>query len=219
MTWPYYPDAYPVPDSSLHRVAWPTSPPPFPPISLEEAKEYARITHTAEDEVATTLLRGAVEYAETATRRSITLTLWDLVLDAFPSGGIVLRRPPVLDVVSIQYRDSDDALVTMNLEEDVTIEIDGDYARITPVFGGSWPSGVRSSPRSVRARYRAGYQPIHTIEGVPAAPAIPINLKATILELFTFRFDTRGIGSTNRLIEVAVPANIEAALWSERVDL
>lgn len=218
MTWPHYAEPRPKPESALHRVPWPTLPAPFPPIALEDAKDYARITHDTEDEVARVILRQAVEYAETATRRSITLSLWDLVLDHFPTNGIVLRRPPVVDVVLVQYRDGDGVWSTV-AEEDYDVEIDGDHARILPVHGGSWPSDVGGAPRSVRARYRAGYDPLWEIEDVPAAPTIPFNLKATILELFAFRFDTRGIGSTNRLIEVSVPSNVEAALWSERVDL
>lgn len=220
MSWPDIINPRPLwrPDFALHRVAWPTSPAPFPPVSVDEALAYARITHDAEYDVAEGVLRSAIEYAETATRRSVTLTLWDLVLDAFPSGGIILKRPPVLDVVSMQYRDSTNAWVAMDLEDDVAIEIDGDSARIEPVFGGSWPSPI-GNPRSVRVRYRAGYRPEHALEGVPLAVEIPYLLKTAILELFAFRFDTRGIGSTNRLIDVGVPANIESALWSERVDL
>jgi hypothetical protein len=54
---------------------------------------------------------------------------------------------------------------------------------------------------------------------VVTPPLLGANLLTGILELFTFRFDNRGVGSTNRLVEVGVPSSIDGIFWSERVDL
>lgn len=205
---------------TLHRVRWPEGEEPSGPIDPSDAREYARITDVAREyQTVEDMLAAAVEYAETATRRTIALTLWDLVLDTFPSGVIELRRPPVLEVVQVQYRNSADVWTVID-PADYDVQIDGDRATVGPLAGESWP-GVGSQPRSVRLRYRAGCRPWDYVadpdEVTP--PWITPHLRSAICELFTFRFDTRGIGSSNRLIEVAVPSSIDAAFWSERVDL
>lgn len=219
MTWrhPWQQLEYPV-RRTLHRVPWPDVPVIPGPISLDEAKDYARITTDAEDGVAETMIAAAIDYAETATRRSIQFSQWDLVLDSFPSGMIELRRPPVLDVLELEYRSTAGVWTPID-DAEFEVEIDGDHATLDHLEGESWPS-VSSASRSVRVRYRAGYRPhFETTPTTPTLPVISPNLKVGILELFTFRFDTRGIGSTNRLIEVAVPSAIETVFWAERVDL
>jgi uncharacterized phiE125 gp8 family phage protein len=202
---------------SLHRVPWPEGEEHSGPIDIEDAKAYARITNAAENAIVASMLAGAIEYAETATRRTIAYALWDLVMDSFPSGVIELRRPPVVEVVEIQHRNASDAWVVIDPAAYV-VEIDGDHATVAPLIGASWP-GVSSAPRSVRVRYSAGYRPHDAdIYLDPVPSLIGANLNSTICELFTFRFDTRGMGSSNRLIEVAVPSSIDSALWSERAD-
>jgi uncharacterized phiE125 gp8 family phage protein len=213
--------------TSLHRVPWdlvevPSGPVIVPsgPILLADAKRYARITHDTEDFLAESMLAGAIEYAETATRRTIQYSVWDLVLESFScSRWIELRRPPILEIDELKYRDSDDVWIVIPAEE-YELELDGDHARIGPLTGESWPS-VSSSPRSVRIRYRAGYRPHDYVasEDVVTPPLLGANLLTGILELFTFRFDNRGVGSTNRLVEVGVPSSIDGIFWSERVDL
>lgn len=206
--------------STLHRVVWPEGEEPSGPIDPSDAREYARITEVAREyQTVIDMLAAAVEYAETATRRTIALSLWDLVLDSFPSEPIELRRPPVLEVVELQYRNASDAWTVID-PADYDVAIDGDRATVSPPPNASWPS-VSSLSRSVRLRYRAGYRPwdYEVDAELVTPPWITPNLRTAICELFTFRFDTRGIGSTNRLIEVAVPSSIDAAFWSERADL
>lgn len=222
MSWPdiIAPRPLEPPGYALYRVRWPEGEVPSGPIDPSDAREYARITDRAREyQTVIDLLDAAIEYAETATRRTIALAQWDLVLDSFPSGRLELRRPPVLEVTEVQYRNAEDAWVVAD-PLTYEVEIDGDHATVAPLAGESWPSGSALS-RSVRIRYTAGYRPWDYVPevDVTSPPWITPTLRAAICELFTFRFDTRGIGSTNKLIDVAVPAAIEAALWSERVDL
>lgn len=205
---------------TLHRVRWPEGEEPSGPIDPGDAREYARITEVGREyQTVVDMLAAAVEYAENATRRTIALSLWDLVLDSFPGCPIELRRPPVLEVMELRYRNASDVWIVVD-PADYVVSIDGDRATVDTLPGASWP-GVSSQSRSVRIRYRAGYRP-WDYEIDPDAvtpPWITPNLRTAICELFTFRFDTRGIGSSNRLIEVAVPALIDSAFWSERADL
>jgi uncharacterized phiE125 gp8 family phage protein len=199
---------------TLHRVPWELTATPSGPVSALEAKAYARITHFSEDLVIDEMLAGCIETAETATRRTIQLGRWDLVLDSFSCGSwIELRRPPVVSIEEITYRNSD-AIWTPIAEEEYLLELDGDHARVGPLPGESWPS-ASSSPRSVRIRYKAGYRPFDYVQVVDetAPPRLIANLATGIKELFALRFENRGEP------EFRTPGGLDALFWSERVDL
>lgn len=204
----HYPDG-----RILSRVEWPESSRPEAPISLDEAKRFARIRHTSEDLLAGDLLAAAIEYAETATRRSIQLSRWDLVQDSFPCRHFCLRRPPVVDVEELVYRDPDGLWVPMNVGT-LSIDIVGDNAWVGLPTGQSWPA-ISTDSRSVRLRYRAGYRPSEyvAVDGETTPPKIPFHLGVAIKELFRWRFDRRGNA------DGTVPRDIDAMFWSERVDL
>lgn len=200
----------------LTRVEWPEASRPEPPISLLEAKRYARISHDTEDLLAADLLAAAIEYAETATRRTIQLSRYDLVLDSFSDcvgRTFYPRRPPVVAVEELVYRDADGAWQTIDLET-LSVDISGDNAWIGLLTGQSWPA-ISSDPRSVRLRYRAGYRPHDYVEvdGVATPPKIPFHLAVAIKELFRWRFDRRGNA------DGTIPRDIDGMFWSERVDL
>lgn len=201
---------------SLTRVEWPEASRPESPILLADAKRHARVTHATEDLLAADILAGAIEYAETATRRTIQLSRWDLVVDSFRccrGTNFFPRRPPVVAVEEIAYRDPDGVWQTIDLET-LSVDISGDLAWVGILTGLSWPT-VSTLARSVRFRYRAGYRPHDFVEteGVATPPRIPPNLATAIKELFAWRFDNRGN------LDVAVPVGIDSMFWSERVDL
>lgn len=197
----------------LTRVEWDEASRPEPPILLADAKRHARVTHNTEDLVAADELAAAIEYAETATRRTIQLSQWDVLLDSFPARYFYLKRPPVVDIVELAYRDPDDVWQDLALDT-LSIDISGDNAWVGLLTGESWPA-ISAEPRSVRLRYLAGYRPHDFVESVYEAtpPRIPVHLAVAIKELFRFRFDRRGGPDTT------IPRDIDAMLWSERVDL
>lgn len=197
---------------SLRPVPWPEGLEPSGPVSLADVKSYSRITHDAEDDVLSRVLAGATAYAEIATRRTIRLSRWDLVLDGFPPRAIELRMPPVLDVLEVAYRTADGWVLID--PESLDVDIQGDVALVQPLPGQGWPS-ASSSGRAVRVRYRAGYRPFDYVaeEGLTTPPVIPPGIMAAICAHVEWQMENRGG------VAVSVPSSIEALYWSERADL
>ena len=79
------------------------------PISVAEAKTSPSLNFSASthDTDIGMLIEEARVKAETITRRAFITQTWELVLDGFPTGGIVLPMPPLQSVASIKYIDTD----------------------------------------------------------------------------------------------------------------
>ena len=65
------------------------------PVSLADLKIHLRIATTHEDELLLGYERAAVLRGENLTRRAWQRTAWELTLDSFPTGQLVLPRPPL----------------------------------------------------------------------------------------------------------------------------
>jgi uncharacterized phiE125 gp8 family phage protein len=98
------------------------SPPATTPISLDEAKLFARVENDAEDELIETLIGAATEHVERCTGRQLVLATYDLYRDAFPDGcygagslaacgGIQLPISPLAEVVGVFYWPDDSSEV------------------------------------------------------------------------------------------------------------
>lgn len=126
---------------------------------------------TAEDEYIEWLLRASYRQAERKTLRSLIPQTWRLVMNAFPWGDIVLDRPPLLSVTSIEYVDQngDDAALDgspLEYEVDAPSGPTAGRGRIRPVSGGSWPS-ARTQGNAVTVTFRAGYDLVNSIASIP----------------------------------------------------
>ncbi|HND40602.1 MAG TPA: head-tail connector protein, partial [Accumulibacter sp.] len=117
------------------------------PISLSEAKAHLRVDISDDDALITALITAARQFAETECTRALITQQWQLVLDAFPGPSllgvpygvpysipghaILLDRPPVQSVESIQYQDMAGDWQTMP-STDYVAELQSAPARITP---------------------------------------------------------------------------------------
>lgn len=95
---------------SLTRIVPPTS----EPITVAEAKQQLRITHSDEDTLIESYITAAREWAETFLNRTLVKSTWKYQTDTFPyclgvgemfGLGFRLPRPPLLSVSSITYID------------------------------------------------------------------------------------------------------------------
>lgn len=156
-----------------------TQPPTVEPISLAQAKKHLNQPDdfTDDDTLIEALIAAARDYAEIETGRSLCTQKWRLTLDSFPGPSlmgvqfgrgysipkhaIVLERPPVLSIESIQYLDTSSTQQTMPPANYIdptlggTVRHDG-RPRITPVFGQIWPIN-QPQIGSVWVNYTAGY--------------------------------------------------------------
>jgi uncharacterized phiE125 gp8 family phage protein len=143
------------------------TPPAIEPVTVAEAKDWARITTSAEDDVVEMLLLAARRQVEsTELRRALNTQTWDYFLDAFPcdhGGRIRVPRPPLQSVTSIKYIDTGGAQVVLAASE-YQVDAKSQPGRVYPAWGKSWPA-TRDVPNAVELRFVAGYG--NAIEDVP----------------------------------------------------
>lgn len=150
------------------------APPTAEPVSLAEVKDQLGIdaADTDRDAVIGRRISQARQWAEDYTRRAFMPQTLELRFDYFPC-EIELVRPPIVAVSAVEYIDSNGVLQTVAAS---AYELDS-YPLlpcIRPLYGTSWPSGVRGQHNDARARYTAGYG----VTAVGAAKTITAITKA-----------------------------------------
>jgi uncharacterized phiE125 gp8 family phage protein len=85
------------------------TPPAAEPVTVEEAKSFARVEDADEDALIETLITAAREHVEQATGRSFVVSTYGLTLRCFEPDVIRLPRSPLVSVESVTYRDRDGA--------------------------------------------------------------------------------------------------------------
>lgn len=125
------------------------------PVTLAEAKAHLRVELDDDDTLITAMIITATQAAEHATGRVLMLQTWEAGFDAF-SDPLVLTRVPVQSVTSLTYVDAVGTLQTLSADLYQLTKDDFGFARITPVYGTSWPA-LRGDVDGVKVRYVAGY--------------------------------------------------------------
>lgn len=159
------------------------TPPVTLPVSLALAKQYCRVDHDDEDDVIVLLIEQATDRAEQFTGRKFIDQTWDYYVDAFPSGAIILPLGPLIEVVTVAYRDSNgDEQTTTNYLVDVSSSV----PRVTLPTGGSWPT-PDAVANAVRIRFRVGYLDNNS----PGLANVPAMIRAAILIDVVSYFENR----------------------------
>lgn len=153
------------------------TPPTAEPIDLADAKLHLRVNFSTDDSLVSAWISAARDYAENFTRKQICTARWKQVMDAFPYGygssygnpysrpdsTIYLERGPVLQVVSINYTDTQGVTQTVPAANYV-VDYASDPVRIMPVFGQIWPIPIPQIG-SVWVIFDAGYAAPITASG------------------------------------------------------
>jgi uncharacterized phiE125 gp8 family phage protein len=163
-------------DGTLSLVTGPS----IEPLTVDEAKDWARITDDTEDAVVERLISAARGHVEELTGRALITQTWDYFLDAFP-GTIDVPRPRLISVTHLKYTDEDGTLQTLDVA-DYTIDLKREPARIVPAYGESWP-GTRDVPNAVELRFVAGYG--------ATATSVPEQLRQAIAVLVATMYEQR----------------------------
>jgi uncharacterized phiE125 gp8 family phage protein len=170
--------------------------PAVEPLTLTEAKLHLRVDHTTDDDLITSLIVAARQYAENYTQRCFITQTWDLKLDAFPVGDILLVKPPVASVTSITYVDTDGTTQTLSSALYRTDLPTGPWAqrgRIEPAYGESWPS-TRALSNAVTVR---------CVHGYGLAVSVPDPIKAALKLLIGHWYENR------EAVSVSIGANVQ----------
>jgi hypothetical protein len=197
------------------------------PITLDEAKAACSIAveNTDLDDWINSLIAEATDAIEKRLSRQINDATWTLSLDSFPSvapddpfdvrtgalaywgiaGEIVLERPPVTGVVSIEYIGQDG--ITRTLPEDqYQVDLGGpnNPARIRPTYGLVWPYVKLGTYNAVVVTFTAGATMVSDV-----SPCIKRAVKFLVAHWFR---NHEPVGQGNAL---PVPATFDFALLAE----
>ena len=147
------------------------------PVSLDEIKAQCRVDWSDEDVLLEHHGKAARVALENRLERAFITQTWKQYLYCFPMGDepIRLRRPPLISVSSVSYRDYLGATQTFS---DITTDSSGDPAYIYPAYGYEWPD-TRGPGYAVTVTYTAGYG---------SASSVPTPIKQAILMIASWYF-------------------------------
>lgn len=147
------------------------TPPTDEPVTATEVKLQCRISSADEDALLATYIKAARERAEALTGLVFVSQTWELALDAFPDGEILLPAPPVSAINSISYYDADGVLQVMAAADYVLDNYGTQRHWAIPAPAVEWPSTIDAA-NAVRVSFTAGYG---------AASDVPAGIRSWIL--------------------------------------
>lgn len=159
------------------------------PVTLTEAKEWARISSdTSQDGTLNILIAAMTNYAEHLTGRAFVERTLRLDLPGFKQ-CIDLPWAPLIGIDSIKYTDTDEAEQTVDAA-DYEVDTTSQPGRVRPISTEAWPSiGTRFNP--VRIQYRAGYAYPYSPVDLTDNSYLPGQLRTWIQARITTLYDNR----------------------------
>lgn len=187
--------------------------PPVEPISLDQAKTHLRVTASDQDALIAGLIAGAREHLEAVTKRAFVYQIWDWTLDGFPC-WFKVPKPPLLEIVSIKYLDTNRALQTLDASTYV-VDANPDGGRVALAYGNIWPI-TYPQINTVTVRFACGFY----VGGSPTdyAEDTPASLK-TALKLLVGHFYENREAVTMAPNIAELPLGIRALVFPHCVSL
>lgn len=155
------------------------------PVSIDEAKTWAKISGTADNSTVKSLVKAARILAEKVSGRAICTQTWDYFLDKFPEWEIRIPKPPLVSVTYVKYYDTSGTLTTIS-SANYRVITSREPGIVEPVYGESWPL-TREMADAVVVRFVAGYG---------TADDVPEDLK-TAIKKASFREEIERAGITD----------------------
>jgi len=167
------------------------------PITVDEARLFARQDDTTDDDQIRTLIVAAREWVENYTARALITQTWTQKIDwRFPP-MIILPFAPLQSVTSIAYTDTAGSAQTLASSQ-YTVDTQRKPGRVFEAYSVSWPS-TRYIRQAITVTYVAGY-------GASGA-SVPEPIKLAIKQLVLHWYDQRApviVGTISKEIELAV---------------
>jgi uncharacterized phiE125 gp8 family phage protein len=191
--------------------------PALEPVTLDEAKAFARIDTIYDDALVTSLIKRAREHCEAITGRQFITATYGLLLDSFPTWcrpdvyrvterregtDILVPMPPLISVESITYLDASGVSQTVAASDYIVSTYD-DPGRIALAYGKTWPSTL-AQINAVTVAYTAGYG--------AAATAVPESIKQAMLMLVSAFYEQREATASSAALPKEVDFSVHALL-------
>jgi uncharacterized phiE125 gp8 family phage protein len=180
------------------------------PVTLEELREHARVTHRADDAVLMGLITTARLWVEDYTRRALLTQTLDVSYNEIPSDGAPLQLPrtPLQSVTSVTSYTAAHVAATLSSAA-YYLDTVGVPARLVLNDGYSWPSDLRDVNAVV----------VRGVFGYATPSAVPEPLRRTVLLLAGHWYDAgRDVVMTTGAVPQTVPFSVYALLAPYRVE-
>lgn len=167
--------------------------PAAPVLLLEEVKQHLKVDADDDDaliEIFIAAATGHIDGPDGWLGRAIGVQTLEAGLDGFVYDPIRLPYPPLINLVSIRY---EDVTGTWRDLDPTTYELrDGE---VGTAWGKSWPGtrAYRGASRSVRIRYRAGYE------------EVPAPIRVALLMMVDDLYRNRGNVAVGTVGEIKMP--------------
>jgi len=170
---------------TLHEISV-SSEPAAEPVTLAEAKAWAKIDFADDDALGTALLKSAREIAQAYTNRAfITQTL--IAYWKSHEGEVVLPRAPIQSVTTV---------VEINLDVETTFTVDQDFyvMGVDDKFLRIERSGISKNNKHPRERFSSGLDlKVTYVAGYGNAGSdVPDGIKDGIKSIWTYMYEHRG---------------------------
>ncbi len=165
--------------------------PTVSPITLQQAKDHLRISHSDDDAKVQLCIDAATAYVDGEDGflgRCLVTQTWELTIDEFPEAEIKIPLPPLQQIVSVNYDDPDGNGQTVGTA-DYYVDVASEAAWITPVLGFTWPTTLEAI-NAVRVQFIAGY-PATTDSPPDLAGNVPASIKQGLLLMIGSMFESR----------------------------
>jgi uncharacterized phiE125 gp8 family phage protein len=86
------------------------------PLSLDDAKTFMHILEDDEDDLITSMIESAREYAENYTNRQFEIATWELITECMYS-GLTIDKSTVTEIVTVEYMDEDSVYQTLSTDD------------------------------------------------------------------------------------------------------
>lgn len=194
------------------------TPPALEPLTLVQGRKHLRLTASGsplahpEDDLVSAAIAAARRRVENHTHRALVTQAWMLELDRWPDNGhIVLPKPPLMSVESIQYVDLAGDAQTLDPDLYQVLRPTGpaaDRGEVIPAYQAVLPS-MRCYPGSLLISFTAGYGS----GGSPddSVANIPEDIKSAMKLLLGHYYENRQAVITGT-IATELPAAVDALL-------
>jgi uncharacterized phiE125 gp8 family phage protein len=189
-------------DKDGHMVWKVTINPLVEPVTLEEIKLFARIDGDTENSLLNSLIVSARILTENYLNRALIEQTITARMDYWPGDEVVLPRPPLLSVISIQTLDENDTASTYS-SDNYFLDSYNEPGKVIIKDGVEPPQNTE--------RYQGGFQIIYKAGYGDSAADVPETIKTCIKQLITQMYE-------NRAVFEEPPTEIKGILDSYRID-
>lgn len=151
--------------------------PTLEPLTRPFVKNFARWDDDCDDEVVDFQIAAARQFYERRVGRQLMLATYDYFVDDFPPGERFLEipRPPLVSIVEIEYRDTDDVLQIL-APAVYDLNSAREPGRVFLQVEQEWPDVGETKENAVRIRFTAGAA---TVADVPTDDRQAVLMLAT----------------------------------------